>query len=79
MQISGPFSNNSICHFIISHIQLFQTFEDQVMFLLIGSLCGLAIYNGLIIDLKFPLALYKKILDKYVEITNNMYVASYVL
>ena len=24
------------------------------MFLLIGSLCGLAIYNGQIIDLKFP-------------------------
>ena len=29
-----------------------------------GLLCGLAIYNSTIIDLKFPLALYKKLLKK---------------
>ena len=32
------------------------------MFSLIGVLCGLAIYNSTIIDLKFPLALFKKLL-----------------
>jgi E3 ubiquitin-protein ligase HERC4 len=42
------------------------TFEEDVMFMLIGVLCGLAIYNGLIIDLNFPTALYKKILGKHV-------------
>ena len=33
-------------------------------FKLIGIVCGLAIYNSVIIDLPFPTALYKKILRK---------------
>lgn len=45
------------------------TFEDDMaMYGLIGILCGLAIYNGTIIDLPFPLALYKKLLDKPVNL-----------
>ncbi|KAI5702500.1 hypothetical protein M8J75_000776 [Diaphorina citri] len=40
------------------------TFEDQNMYFLIGTLCGLAIYNYTIINMPFPLALYKKILDE---------------
>ncbi len=35
------------------------------MYQLIGLVCGLAIYNGTIVDLQFPLALYKKLLNKY--------------
>jgi hypothetical protein len=31
---------------------------------LIGVICGLAIYNFTIVDLHFPLALYKKLLKK---------------
>lgn len=36
--------------------------ETGNMYHLIGVLCGLAIYNNTIIDLNFPLALYKKVL-----------------
>lgn len=42
----------------------FQTFEDSDLFHLIGVICGLAIYNFTIVDLHFPLALYKKLLKK---------------
>ncbi|KAL0272513.1 UNVERIFIED_CONTAM: hypothetical protein PYX00_005450 [Menopon gallinae] len=42
------------------------TFEDELMYFLIGLLCGLAIYNFTIIDLPFPLALYKKLLHEKV-------------
>ena len=35
------------------------------MFTLIGLLCGLAIYNFTIINLNFPLALYKKLLKRW--------------
>lgn len=41
-----------------------QSFEENGMFALIGALCGLAIYNSTIIDLSFPLALYKKLLKR---------------
>jgi len=37
-------------------------FEHDVMFFLIGIICGLAIYNSTIINLPFPLALYKRLL-----------------
>ncbi|KAL5017995.1 hypothetical protein ScPMuIL_003717 [Solemya velum] len=49
-----------------SHLEWFssQSFEDSGMFHLIGCLCGLAIYNTIIIQLNFPLALYKKLLKK---------------
>ncbi|XP_011537899.1 putative E3 ubiquitin-protein ligase HERC4 isoform X8 [Homo sapiens] len=41
-----------------------KTFEDSDLFHLIGVICGLAIYNCTIVDLHFPLALYKKLLKK---------------
>ena len=44
---------------------LFQPFEDIEMFNLIGIVCGLAIYNFTIIDLHFPQALFKKLLNRY--------------
>lgn len=46
------------------------TLEDEVMYFLIGLLCGLAIYNFIIIDLPFPLALYKKLLGESVGLTD---------
>lgn len=41
---------------------LLQSFEDDVMYYLIGIVCGLAIYNYIIIPLPFPPVLYKKLL-----------------
>ncbi|XP_072565468.1 probable E3 ubiquitin-protein ligase HERC4 isoform X1 [Paramormyrops kingsleyae] len=41
-----------------------KTFEDIDLFRLIGAICGLAIYNLTIVELNFPLALYKKLLEK---------------
>ncbi|KAI4872056.1 hypothetical protein NFI96_034268, partial [Prochilodus magdalenae] len=41
-----------------------KTFEEVDLFHLIGVICGLAIYNLAIVDLNFPLALYKKLLKK---------------
>lgn len=40
------------------------SFETEEMYILIGTICGLAIYNFTIINLPFPLALYKKLLDE---------------
>lgn len=40
------------------------TFEDNIMYMLIGALCGLAIYNFTIIHVPFPLVLYKKLLGE---------------
>ncbi|XP_017765568.1 PREDICTED: probable E3 ubiquitin-protein ligase HERC4 isoform X2 [Eufriesea mexicana] len=40
------------------------SFEDENVYFLIGVLCGLVIYNFIIIDLPFPLALYKKLLHE---------------
>ena len=42
------------------------------MYMLIGILCGLAIYNGTIIDLCFPLALYKKLLQGKQLVTKDI-------
>ncbi|XP_059219767.1 probable E3 ubiquitin-protein ligase HERC4 isoform X2 [Stomoxys calcitrans] len=44
------------------------TFETEEMYILIGIICGLAIYNFTIINLPFPLALYKKIMDEKVDL-----------
>lgn len=41
-----------------------QTFEDIELFSLIGVICGLAIYNLTIVELNFPVALYKKLLKR---------------
>ncbi|KAG5443772.1 putative E3 ubiquitin-protein ligase herc4, variant 2, partial [Clonorchis sinensis] len=38
------------------------TMESDNVFLLIGILCGLAIYNSIIVDLAFPLAMFRKLL-----------------
>nr|XP_014095758.1 probable E3 ubiquitin-protein ligase HERC4 [Bactrocera oleae] len=55
-----------------SHVLWFAdiTFETDDMYFLIGVICGLAIYNFIIINLPFPLALYKKLLDEPVDLTD---------
>lgn len=40
-----------------------QCFVEQNWFHLIGIICGLAIYNATVVDLHFPLVLYKKLLE----------------
>mmetsp|Transcript_16157 Transcript_16157/g.15876 ORF Transcript_16157/g.15876 Transcript_16157/m.15876 type:complete len:761 (+) Transcript_16157:22-2304(+) len=40
-----------------------ETFESNIKFELIGVLMGLAIYNGVILDIHFPVACYKKLLN----------------
>ncbi|XP_059174881.1 probable E3 ubiquitin-protein ligase HERC4, partial [Physella acuta] len=53
-----------------SNLQWFNpsTFEEANMFQLIGNICGLAIYNFTIIDLHFPQALFKKLLNRPVTL-----------
>lgn len=46
------------------------SFEEENMYKLIGILCGLAIYNFTIINMPFPLALYKKLLNESVDISD---------
>ncbi|OXA56991.1 putative E3 ubiquitin-protein ligase HERC4 [Folsomia candida] len=57
-------------HFEESRLMWFNegSFEEDVMYLLIGLLCGLAIYNFTIISLPFPVALYKKLLEEKVDL-----------
>lgn len=44
------------------------TFEIPLKFELIGIILGLAIYNGNILDIHFPQAVYKKLLDREVTL-----------
>ncbi|XP_011049375.1 PREDICTED: probable E3 ubiquitin-protein ligase HERC4 isoform X2 [Acromyrmex echinatior] len=44
--------------------------EEEVMYFLIGVLCGLAIYNFVIINLPFPLVMYKKLLGESVGLSD---------
>ncbi|XP_022919461.1 probable E3 ubiquitin-protein ligase HERC4 isoform X2 [Onthophagus taurus] len=46
------------------------TFEDEVHYFLIGIICGLAIYNFTIINIPFPLVLYKKLLKETVVLSD---------
>ncbi|XP_061191320.1 probable E3 ubiquitin-protein ligase HERC4 [Saccostrea echinata] len=57
-----------------SRLQWFNptSFEDKQMFHLIGAVCGLAIYNSTIIGLSFPLALYKKLLNRKTTLDDLM-------
>lgn len=56
-------SSDSSSWFILQTFYYFQCFVEQKWFHLIGIICGLAIYNSTVVDLHFPLALYKKLLD----------------
>ncbi|XP_018666987.2 putative E3 ubiquitin-protein ligase HERC4 [Ciona intestinalis] len=49
-----------------SHLIWFSDWEleSEMMYFLVGLICGLAIYNDTIIDICFPLVLYKKLLGE---------------
>ncbi|VDN02914.1 unnamed protein product [Thelazia callipaeda] len=52
-----------------SHLIWFSGVEaDSLSFTLVGMLCALAIYNVVLVDFPFPLALYKKILNVPLEL-----------
>ena len=44
------------------------TIETSQNFELVGMLLGLAMYNSVILDVHFPMALYKKLVDHPVNI-----------
>lgn len=46
------------------------SFESEDMYKLVGILCGLAIYNFTIINISFPLALYKKLLNETPDLSD---------
>lgn len=56
------FTHDSVSHQDFS-VWFLQCFVEHNWFHLIGIICGLAIYNFTVVDLHFPLALYKKLLN----------------
>lgn len=40
------------------------SFESDAQFTLIGIVLGLAIYNNVILEVRFPMVLYKKLMGK---------------
>lgn len=40
------------------------SFENESQFSLVGILLGLAIYNNVILDVRFPMVVYRKLLGK---------------
>ena len=42
--------------------------EMPMKYELIGILLGLAIYNQVLLDIKFPLVIYKKLLDRPIDL-----------
>lgn len=56
-----PLRGNSVHHILLVLTQA--TAEDRRAFHLFGVLCGLALYNQNFIQLPFPLALFKKLVN----------------
>ena len=50
------------------------TFESDSMFELVGIILGLAIYNGIILDIHLPLVIYKKLLDETPLLNDLQYI-----
>ena len=50
------------------------TFEPNIKFELIGSILGLAIYNGVILDVHLPMVVYKKLLGMKIDIEVYNYI-----
>ena len=48
------------------------SFESKIKFELIGVILGLAFFNNVILDIKFPLVIYKKILNIPLELEDLM-------
>merc|ERR1719195_827418 len=45
-----------------------ECFEEDILFFWCGMICGLALYNDNIVDINFPLALYKLLLNENVSL-----------
>ena len=46
------------------------SFESPIKYQLVGTLMGLAIFNGVLLDLPLPLAAYKKLLGHQPELSD---------
>jgi len=46
--------------------------ESEKEFELVGILLGLAIYNGIILDVRFPLVIYKKLQEEKLDLQDLM-------
>jgi hypothetical protein len=57
-------SNILFCFLYYSCALLSQSLEDLAFFHLVGVICGLAIYNSVLLHTNFPLAVYKKLLER---------------
>ena len=56
------FTENEQSHLTwFSGLSLVEEGEEEGNFQMLGKLCGLAVYNRVIVNLPFPLALYKVI------------------
>ena len=56
------FTENEQSHLTwFSGLSLVEEEEEEGNFQMLGKLCGLAVYNRVIVNLPFPLALYKVI------------------
>ena len=59
--------NNLFTYYNKSHLFWFNininSEEEKIKYELIGIILGLSIYNGIILDIKFPLIIYKKLLQ----------------
>lgn len=53
--------------------------DDYVMYDMIGVICGLAIYNQIILYLPFPLPLYKKLLDEPLKLEDLGYLDPFLV
>jgi len=48
--------------------------ESPIKFELVGIILGLAIYNGVILDVHFPLVVYKKLMNQKPDIEDFVYI-----
>ena len=52
-------------HIMLQSLLLDEWSRQYQYFQLIGVLCGMVIYNAVIVNLPFPTALYKKLLKRF--------------
>ena len=69
--------DNHMTEFLLP-IQETLFYEKTDYYIIIGILCGLAIYNSITVYLPFPITLYKKLLDRFVLISGVVYTHLYV-
>lgn len=64
-EIFNPDYGMFVLHSETQHMWFNQiSFESDAQFTLVGIILGLAIYNNIILDVKFPMVVYKKLMGK---------------